>query len=301
MQTLKNTDQLPRATFATIGFFDGVHLGHRFLLEQLKIQAEKEGLETLVVSFANSPQQFFLPQKAVKLLTTADEKLAIFDTLGLQNCLLLDFDNSLATNTSEQFLAFLKNHFSVKQLLVGYDHHFGSDTHTTFESYVKIGEKIGVEVVACQPFVVGKTTVSSSKIREQLAIGNVQKTNELLGSKFTLSGVVTSGNQIGRQIGFPTANLEVASEKIVPKNGVYAVEVAMESAIFRGMLNIGERPTVAGKNRTIEVHIIDFSGDLYGKKLSLQFVKRLRDEHNFATLEQLRKQLLQDKKMVLSL
>ena len=283
---------------ATIGFFDGVHLGHRFLLNQLNMYAAKFGLESLVVSFVDSPQRILSPNSDIKLLTTSSEKIAIFSELGLQNCLMLNFDENVAAITSYDFLKLLHDTYRVQKLVVGYDHHFGSDRLRTFDDYVQLGEKIGVEVIACQPFIAENLTVSSSKIRTFLLEGDIMKANELLGSPYTMQGVVVSGNQIGRQIGFPTANLQLDVSKLIPKGGVYAVDVMLDNVLFQGMLNIGTRPTLSGEKQTIEVHIIDFEKDIYGATLIIRFRKRLRDERKFESINELKAQLEQDKSLI---
>ena len=283
---------------ATIGFFDGVHLGHRFLLNQLNMYSTQFGLESLVVSFVDSPQRILSPNSDIKLLTTSSEKIAIFSELGLQNCLMLNFDENMAAITSYDFLKLLHDTYRVQKLVVGYDHHFGSDRLRTFDDYVQLGEKIGVEVIACQPFIAENLTVSSSKIRTFLLEGDIMKANELLGSPYTMQGVVVSGNQIGRQIGFPTANLQLDVSKLIPKGGVYAVDVMFDNVLFQGMLNIGTRPTLSGQKQTIEVHIIDFEKDIYGATLIIRFRKRLRDERKFESINELKAQLELDKSLI---
>ena len=283
---------------ATIGFFDGVHLGHRFLLNQLNMYSTQFGLESLVVSFVDSPQRILSPNSDIKLLTTSFEKLAIFSELGLQNCLMLNFDENMAAISSYDFLKILHDTYRVQKLVVGYDHHFGSDRLRTFDDYVQLGKKIGVEVIACQPFIAENLTVSSSKIRTFLLEGDIMKANELLGSPYTMQGVVVSGNQIGRQIGFPTANLQLDVSKLIPKGGVYAVDVMFDHVLFQGMLNIGTRPTLSGQKQTIEVHIIDFEKDIYGATLIIRFRKRLRDERKFESINELKAQLELDKSLI---
>lgn len=283
---------------ATIGFFDGVHLGHRFLLNELKTYAAQFGLESLVVSFVDSPQRILRPSSDVSLLTTAKEKITIFSQLGLQNCLMLNFDENMAAITSYDFLKYLHDTYRVQKLLVGYDHRFGSDSVDTFDDYVHIGQKLGVQVIACRPFLTEDLTVSSSQIRTLLLQGDIIKANELLGSPYMMNGVVVSGNQIGRTIGFPTANLQLEVSKLIPKGGVYAVDVLFKEQLFKGMLNIGVRPTVLGETQTIEVHILDFEQNIYGETLTLKFRKRIRDEYKFASIVELKSQLENDKLLI---
>lgn len=298
MNILSNINRPTHNTVTTIGFFDGVHLGHRFLLNELNLYAAKFGLESLVVSFVDSPQRILSPDSDIKLLTTASEKLAIFSELGLQNCLMLNFDENIAAITSHDFLKLLHEMYRVEKLLVGYDHHFGSDRLQTFHDYVKLGEKVGVEVIPCKPFVAENLTVSSSKIRTFLLEGDIVKANELLGSPYMMQGVVVSGNQIGRQIGFPTANLQLDVSKLIPKGGVYIVDVLFNNQVFKGMLNIGTRPTLSGSKQTIEVHILNFEKDIYGESLVLKFRKRLRDERKFDSIDELKAQIEHDKLLI---
>jgi riboflavin kinase/FMN adenylyltransferase len=211
---------------------------------------------------------------------------------------MLNFDENMAAITSYDFLKLLHDTYRVQKLVVGYDHHFGSDRLRTFDDYVQLREKIGVEVIACQPFIAENLTVSSSKIRTFLLEGDIIKANELLGSPYTMQGVVVSGNQIGRQIGFPTANLQLDVSKLIPKGGVYAVDVMFDHVLFQGMLNIGTRPTLSGQKQTIEVHIIDFEKDIYGATLIIRFRKRLRDERKFESINELKAQLELDKSLI---
>lgn len=282
-------------TIATIGVFDGVHLGHTFLLDELKAQAQKSGLQTLVISFFASPLQTLNPALEIHSISTAEEKMARFEQLQLQNCLMLDFDAALAQKTAYEFLCFLKTRFRVKKLLMGYDHRFGSDKISDLAEYKKIGEKAGVEVINCTSFLLNENRVSSSAIRSLILDGEIEAANHLLGYPYSLSGEITHGNKIGRTIGFPTANLSVSPQKLLPKNGVYVVDVLLDSNRFKGLLNIGTRPTLNGEDKSIEVHIIDFDEDIYKKTVVLKIKKRLRDEQKFDSLAQLKAQIAKDK------
>ncbi len=296
MKLLTGSQHIENETFATIGFFDGVHVGHRFLLAELKRRAALDGLRSLVVSFADSPLQILAPEKSPLLLSTPLEKTALFEQIGVDDCLILNFDKQIAAQTSREFLRVLHDRFGVRKLLIGYDHHFGSDRLTSFADYQKIADEIGVKAILCDSFSFDGNVVASSKIRAELLSGDVAKANRLLGYNYTLSGVVSTGEHIGRKIGFPTANLAVSSRKLLPKVGVYAVVVTFENRKFNGLLNIGMRPTVNNNSAcTVEVHLLDFSGDLYGKTLTLAFLERLRDEQKFDSLEALKNQIEIDK------
>lgn len=293
---LIDSDNFPQCnTIATIGFFDGVHRGHSFLLQELNSLAKKDGLQSLVISFFSPPQKTLNPLSDVCLLSTSREKTAQFEALELDNCLLLNFDNVLAQKTALEFLCFIKSEFRVQKLLMGYDHRFGSDKILNFEEYKKIGEKVGVEILKCSPFLFENNEISSSKIRLLIKEGEIEKANFLLGYAYSLTGEVVLGNQIGRKIGFPTANLSVDSNKLLPKNGVYAVDVIVEGRQFKGLLNIGTRPTLNADGKTIEVHILDFNEEIYKKTIFVKIKRRLRDEQKFASLEELKAQIAKDK------
>lgn len=294
MQLLTNSQHIDFQTFATIGVFDGVHVGHRFLLDNLRQKALAAGLKSLVVSFTDSPVCTLAPEKAPKLLTTSDEKLALFEQSQVDFCLMLRFDKMIAELTAADFLRVLHRRFGVRALLVGYDHTFGSDMPKSLEEFRQIGSQIGVQVFDCQQFSVGNRQIASSQVRAALLSGEIASANQLLGYLYRLSGRVVSGNQIGRKIGFPTANLEISDRKLVPSDGVYHVECVLNGEKRVGLLNIGTRPTVHGERRTIEVHFLHFSGDLYNQNLTLQFVSRLRSEQKFANLAELQSQIESD-------
>ncbi len=280
---------------ATIGFFDGVHRGHQYLLCQLKNIAKEKNLESMVVTFLNHPREFFNKLDTVPLLTTNSEKREIINKLGINHCLILDFNKELSLMTSENFIIMLAEKHNVKILLVGYDHKFGSDRLNSFDQYVDFGIRHGVKVMRENAYLDGNIDVSSSKIRKALKCGDISLSNKYLARNYSILGQVIKGNQIGRTISYPTANIEVSTKKLIPKNGVYAVKVLIDSLSYSGMLNIGNRPTVGGKNITVEVHILDFSGDLYDKQIELVFYKYLRDEKKFDTKDELKHQLDQDK------
>ncbi|MBO5728275.1 MAG: riboflavin biosynthesis protein RibF [Paludibacteraceae bacterium] len=279
---------------ATIGFFDGVHLGHNYLLEQLKSEAQQRNMQSMIVTFANHPRLFFDPNCGLKQLTLSDEKLTLLKQKGIDDVVMLQFDEQLSRLTSREFMQLLVEKHGVKLLLMGYDHRFGSDRGTSFDEYVEYGQQIGLKVKRCNGFSESEVMVSSSKVRRALEFWDIPLANKLLGYKYFVAGRVVDGKKIGRQIGFPTANLQIDSLKLIPSDGVYVVEVELEGVEYRGVLNIGTRPTVSGVERTVEVHIIGFTGDLYGKEISLRFLKFLRHEMKFSSLEELREQIQKD-------
>ena len=280
---------------ATIGFFDGVHLGHNYLLEQLKSEASVRGMQSMVVTFANHPRLFFNPNCGLKQLTLSDEKVGLLTQKGIDEVLVLQFDEHLSKLTSREFMQLLAEKYDVKVLLMGYDHRFGSDRSTSFDDYVEYARQIGLEVKRCDGFSESEVMVSSSKVRRALELWDIPLANKLLGYKYFLKGRVVAGQKIGRQIGFPTANLDVDTLKLIPSDGVYVVEVIVGEDIYRGILNIGSRPTVDGDKRTIEVHIMGYEGEeLYGEELELRFLSFLRHEQRFSSLDDLREQIRKD-------
>ncbi|MBO7255221.1 MAG: bifunctional riboflavin kinase/FAD synthetase [Paludibacteraceae bacterium] len=301
MKILSDKQKLNVQTIATIGFFDGVHIGHRFLLSELKTIGQKKRLESLVISFNNSPQNSLHPKKNIKYLSTPLEKTQLLSDFGISNCLMLDFDKKIAQQDAETFLMWLKEMYSVKILLIGHDHRFGNDKISTFETYQKLGEKLNIEITKCTKFEDNGKQVSSSIIRSLISNGDIKLANQLLDYTYSITGKVIHGNKIGRTIGFPTANLKINSEKIIPKNGVYIVETCINNQIYKGLLNIGTRPTIDGNTQTIETHLIDFNKDIYDEKITLYIKKRLRDEIKFSSITELQQQIEIDRKLLYSM
>lgn len=277
---------------ATIGFFDGVHLGHRHLLNQVLEVAHTRNLTSMVVTFSQQPRHVVSHETdRFYLLTTTAEKLYLLDKAGINYCEMMEFTPELASLTAYEFMQLLHDKYQVVVLVIGYDHRFGHNRSEGFDDYVRYGLELGIEVIQASEF----PSVSSTKIRELLLCGDMEVANSLLGYHYMLEGKVVSGFHVGHTMGFPTANLQVTAEKLVPANGVYAVLVELDGVIHNGMLNIGTRPTLAnGDERSIEVHIFNFNDDIYNKILRLSLVKHTRGEVRFASKEQLRLQLQQD-------
>ncbi|MDO4190208.1 MAG: bifunctional riboflavin kinase/FAD synthetase [Bacteroidales bacterium] len=285
---------------ATIGFFDGVHCGHQALIGQLTGAAKALGQQSMAITFANHPKHFFHPESEFFLLNTQEEKAERLSKLSLDHCLMLNFDAHLACLTSHEFMTWLHTRFHVNTLFIGYDHHFGSDSTHGFDDYQAYGATIGVRVIRGERQDVGNDTVSSSMIRKTLMAGNIVRANELLGYHYRLKGCVVQGHQVGRMIGFPTANIKPDSQKLIPCDGVYATRVMVENKWYVGMLNIGNNPTLNNQNHSIEVHIIDFSQDLYGKTIEIEFVEKIRSEQRFNSLDELRKQIETDRRHIVA-
>jgi riboflavin kinase/FMN adenylyltransferase len=281
---------------ATTGFFDGVHSGHRYLIDQLKILAETKGLPAAVVTFSQHPKITLQTGYVPDLLNTLDEKLYQLSTTGIDYCFILDFTKELSLLDARTFIQEkLYNQLHVKQLLIGHDHRFGKNRTESFADYVKYGKACGMEIV--RALELPDLHVSSTVIRKQLADRQLKEANQLLSYNYSLEGKVIAGNRLGREIGFPTANLELSDvSKVVPGTGVYAAWVYVDHQKYPGMIYIGKRPTVTNQGETrIEAHILDFSGDLYGKTLRLEFVGLIREEKQFSGLGELKKQLVKDK------
>ena len=288
----------------TTGFFDGVHLGHRHVLETLVSSARERGEEALVVTFWPHPRAV-LQQDArdFRLLTSLEEKKALLLGLGIDRVEVIPFTRSFAAMTAEQYLRLLKQRYGASLAVMGYDNRIGSDRKTSLE--LASGTELPVFVpgpavlapsgTEMPDFVPGQA-VSSTLIRKALSLGDIPAANAMLGYGYGLLGVVVAGNRLGRTIGFPTANMQLYEPlKLVPGNGVYAVEVEVLGRKYRGMTNIGTRPTVGGTSRTIETHILDFDQDIYGLPLEIRFLRRIRSEVHFPSLDALRAQLEKDR------
>ena len=288
----------PNGVVATVGFFDGVHQGHRFLIEQVRKYARRQSLASAVFTFDEHPRSVLQDGYEPALLHSFPEKIAEIAGTGIDYCIVLNFTKELAAMTAEEFIReVLHKQYRVRTLLVGYDHRFGHNRAEGFEDYVAYGKACGMEVVRVLPYDAGEVRVSSSAIRRMLAEGMVERANELLVHPYQLQGNVVHGDGIGEQLGFPTANLDLFDKhKVVPKPGVYAVWVDTDEMRYKGMLYIGDRPTIdAGHEPRIEVNLLHFSGNLYGEFVRVTFVHYMRDNIKFETLEALKKQLERDR------
>lgn len=286
---------------ATIGSFDGVHRGHRCLLNQVRGIADERGLKAVAVTFALSPRKV-LGGSDMAPLNGVEERVKLLREVGMDDVCVLHFTREMAGMTARDFMQqVLRDQLGVAVLVIGYDHRFGCNRADGFDDYVRYGCELGIEVVRGEVCMEGDEAVSSTRIRQCLMEGRVDEAAQLLGYNYKLCGTVVGGYRVGRKIGFPTANIGVeGGEKLLPADGVYAVLVTdNDGSQLAGMLNIGHRPTVNnGAERSIEVHILDFEGDLYGKSLCIEFVERLREERSFASLDELTAQLAADRKKV---
>lgn len=284
---------------ATIGFFDGVHIGHCHLINMLKKMARERGVEACVITFDRHPRQVVQPEWCPEMLTTLEEKTQLLEATGIDRCEVLHFDREMANQSAHDFMLHtLKEKLGVSILVTGYDNRFGHNRSEGFEDYVRYGKEIGIEVIKGEELTDGSNNVSSSSIRRMLKEGRIEDATRCLGREYQLTGTVVGGEHIGRTIGFPTANIRPDdSSKLIPANGVYAVDVWSQAGDInreRAMLNIGTRPTFNGTATTIEVHIPHFAGNLYGSTLSIAFLRKIREERKFDSPEALVEQLNKD-------
>ena len=288
----------------TTGTFDGVHSGHHFLVGSLIELARSKDLPAVVVTFEPHPRLFFRPSDNFRLLSTLKEKSALFAQSGVEALVVLKFDEKLASLSAEEFIRqILVKKLRARYFLLGYDHHFGKDRSGNFETIANNNREFGVEILKGDRFCLEGENISSSKIRNLILEGSVEEASKFLGYFYGVDCEVTGGHQIGRKIGFPTANLKFPPIKLIPKVGVYAVKVLVEGAYYWGMMNIGNRPTIHGDTHNVvpEVHILDYSGDLYQKKVRVTFIKFIRDENKFNGIDELVAQLNHDREEVLFL
>lgn len=279
-----------KARIATIGFFDGVHRGHRFLFAQLKELAHEHDLEPLIFTFDRHPREV-LTGVSPAMLTTSMERQHL---LALHaEVRVLDFAD-VQTLTAEQFMQYLHEQENVDILLMGYDHRFGSDQLKGFSEYEKVARRVGMRVERAHECLVDGLPVSSTRIRKLLHEGQMKEVNRLLGYKYSLSGVVEHGNGIGRQIGFPTANIRIQSNKLLPMSGVYSAQALVDGKSIVAIVNVGNNPTVGNDKISVESHLIDFYGDLYSKEVVLNFDLFIRSEKKFASLNELQEQIAKD-------
>ncbi|MEE1175613.1 MAG: bifunctional riboflavin kinase/FAD synthetase [Paludibacteraceae bacterium] len=286
--------KIERPLALTIGFFDGVHLGHRYLVSELSEIAKKRNFASAVLTFRTHPRQVLHSDYIPSLLTTADEKIALLKETGVDYVVMTEFTREFSMLTAQDFMRLLHDNLNVCCLMIGYDHRFGHNRSEKFEDYVRFGNEIGIEVVQSSPLVIDGINVSSSAVRKTISEGDVAKAAKLLGREYSLAGQVVKGFQVGRTIGFPTANISYDDSRILPKDGVYAARVAVDSHLYDAMLYIGSRPTVNTGKISVEAYLFDFSDDIYGKNVNVRFVDRIRDSIKFDSIEELKKQLGKD-------
>ncbi len=282
----------------SIGMFDGVHIGHQTIIQQLNEVAKKKGLKSALLTFWPHPRKIFNPNDDLKLLNTIEEKTALIEIKGLDYLFLKNFDEQFRNLSGEEFIEqILIEKLNVKYLIIGHDHTFGKNKSGDFELLEKMGQKLGFEVKQVEAVNYHDKNISSTQIRNALQAGNITEANEMLGYHYPVSGKVVDGKKIGRTIGYPTANIEVESIKLLPKKGAYIVDVFVNKDQFKGMLSIGTNPTIGENALTTEVYILDFDQDIYGENITVHFRDFLHDEIKFEGIDKLIERLDEDKRL----
>ena len=278
--------------------FDGVHLGHKCIIDELKKVGSAHHLETAVLTFWPHPRFVFNPNEDLKLLNTLDEKTLLMEKYGINYLFLKEFDEEFRNLTGEEFVRqILVDKLNVKYLIIGYDHSFGKNKSGNFDLLQKLSKELDFEVEQMEAINIHENNISSTKIRNALLNGNILEANEMLGYSYSVSGTVVHGKKLGRTIGYPTANIETENLKLLPKKGAYIVEVFVKSQQYKGMLSVGTNPTVNGDKLTVEVYILDFEGDIYDEKITVKFRDFLHEEIKFEGLDKLIERLDEDRRL----
>ena len=289
-------------SIVTIGTFDGVHIGHKLILEKLIQNAKEHDCESVVLTFFPHPRMVLQESSDVKLINTIEEKSELIGNIGIENLIIHPFDQKFSRLTAEEFVkTILVDLLNIKKIIIGYDHRFGRNRTANINDLIVYGKQYDFEVEQISAQEINDNAVSSTKIRNAILEGNISLANKYLGYNYTFSGEVVKGKQLGRTIGFPTANIHIKeSYKLIPKNGVYIVKSNYDGNTIFGMMNIGNRPTVNGENQTIEVNFFDFDEDIYNKIISIEILAFIREEQKFDSLDSLKSQLNKDQQTSLS-
>ncbi len=299
---LREFKPVPNAV-VTVGTFDGVHLGHRAIFDKMKAKAKEIGGETVVITFYPHPRIVLgLDSENLKFINTQEKKINRIEDAGIDHLIIIPFNKEFASLSSEEFIRLILDKINPKVVVIGYDHHFGKGREGSFELLSEIGKKEGFEVIRVEALYMDGVPISSTKIRDLLKAGKVALANKYLGYEYSITGKVVRGQSIGHILGFPTANIEVADEyKLIAAVGVYACRVEYMGRVYKGMSNIGYRPTIDLGDLTIEVNIFDFNQQIYGEQITITFVDRLRDEKKFKDREALKAQLTKDRETALKI
>lgn len=297
-----NDFQSDKKTILTLGTFDGVHIGHKKILERITQQTENGKYESLVLTFFPHPRMVLQEKSEIKLLNTISEKTKLLENTGIENLVIHPFNENFSRLTAEEFVhSILVDQFHIHKIIIGHDHRFGRNRTANIDNLIAFGAEYGFEVEQITAQEIQDVSVSSTKIRNALNEGNMNLANEYLGYNYFLTGHVVKGKQLGRTIGFPTANIQIEENyKLIPKNGVYAAKALIKDQEVFGMMNIGFNPTVNGEKQSIEIHLFDFNEDIYDEKIEVSLLHYLREEQKFGSVELLKSQLNQDKLDALS-
>ncbi|MGE5943861.1 MAG: bifunctional riboflavin kinase/FAD synthetase [Flavobacteriales bacterium] len=296
LQNIK-TYNAKEPTVVTIGTFDGVHVGHQKIIRRLVDAGIKNDLKSVILTFFPHPRMVLQKDIGIKLINTIDERSAILSSLGLDYLLIKKFTKEFSRLSAEDFVKkILVDKLNAKRVIIGYDHRFGRNRNADIEDLKRFGEKCGFEVEEISAKDINDVSVSSTKIRTALNEGDIAKANTFLGYNFMLTGIVTKGKGLGKQLGFPTANIAIEEDyKLIPKYGSYIVSSIINEQLIYGMMNIGVNPTVNGEKESIEVHFFNFDDTIYNKKIQINLLKRIRDEQKFESVDALKNQLSKDK------
>ena len=284
-----------RPSILTLGTFDGVHKGHRKIISNLKSEAKRNNLRSIILTFFPHPRNI-VSSEIIKSISTIDEKIKIFSDLGIDELIIQKFDKSFASMDAKEFIELLVDNLKIKKIIVGYNHRFGKNRSADINVLKDFSLKYDFEVLEIKAFEVENIKISSTKIRDAIQQGNINLCNNYLGYNFNINGDVVKGKSIGKSLGFPTANIKIVEEyKIMPKNGVYLVRCFFEKEKLYGMMNIGFNPTFGSNDKTLEVNIFDFDKDLYGETIRIEFLNFIREEIKFENVELLQNQLIKDR------
>ena len=288
-------NQSPRQdSILTIGVFDGVHLGHQYLLSKLAELSRKRNLSSLVVTFRQHPQQVLAPQAKLLFLTDLAQRINLLKKAGVEKVVILSFTRELAELSAREFLGLLKKHLRMRGLVIGSDSTLGRNREANASELKELGQEMGFSLTVVPPLKIGGEVVSSTALRNALARGDMNRVAKLSGRPFGLEGEVVKGTGWGIKLGFPTANLNINPEQALPQDGVYATWAFIDGESCQSVTNIGRRPTFGLNEPTVEVHLLEYSGDLYGQNLRITFLERLREEKQFEDTEELKKQIIED-------
>lgn len=297
-QSILKFQEKKHSSILTIGTFDGVHIGHQKIIEHLNANKTSKKDKSVILTFFPHPRMVLNADNDIKMLNTIDEKAQLLEKFGLDHLVIQPFTQEFSKLSALEFVRdILVNTLQVKKLVIGYDHHFGKNREGNFEQLLKYKNEYNFELEKITAQEIENVSVSSTKIRKALENGIIEKANKYLGYNYMLTGEIVTGKGLGRKLNFPTVNLYIKETyKLIPKTGVYIVKTQIEENTIFGIMNIGYRPTIDGKNQTIEIHLLDFNANLYGKKMQIEILNRLRDEQKFDSVEHLTEQIQEDEK-----
>ncbi|WP_298307447.1 bifunctional riboflavin kinase/FAD synthetase [Flavobacterium sp.] len=303
MKTFRNIKEYNnKKSVVTIGTFDGVHIGHKKILERIIFNAKELNCESVVLTFFPHPRMVLQDNSVVQLLNTVNEKTLLLEKTGIDNLIIHPFNQEFSRLTAEEFVKeILVNQLNIRKIIIGYDHRFGRNRTANINDLIVFGKEYGFEVEQISAQEINDNAVSSTKIRNAILEGNITLANNYLGYNYFFSGIVVKGKQLGRTIGFPTANIKINEDyKLIPKNGVYIVKSNYDKKTIFGLMNIGTRPTVDGTNQTIEVFFLDFDKTIYDETLTIEIIEFIREEQKFDSLNDLKNQINEDKNFALN-